>query len=257
MGGAQPLAVTMNEGVALCVESTRPASSVASTPATSTGGRLAGRRGPRPSRPRPTADRSRSAWSATPPRWCPSCSAAGSRPTSSPTRPRRTTRWPTCPPTWPSRTGTPPATRTPRASSSRLARRWHPRRGDGRVPGRRRGGFDYGNSLRAEAELGGYERAFAYPGFVPAYIRPLFCEGKGPFRWVALSGDRRTSPHRRGVLELFPDNETLARWIRMAQEKVAFEGLPSRICWLGQGERDGAGQAFNELVADGRSAPRS
>jgi urocanate hydratase len=112
--------------------------------------------------------------------------------------------------------------------------------------------FDYGNSLRGEAQLGGYERAFAYPGFVPAYIRPLFCEGKGPFRWAALSGDpadiARTD---RAILELFPDDEPLGRWIRLAGEKVAFQGLPSRICWLGYGERHRAGLAFNDLVAAG------
>ncbi len=117
--------------------------------------------------------------------------------------------------------------------------------------------FDYGNSIRGEAVLGGYERAFAFPGFVPAYIRPLFCEGKGPFRWAALSGDpadiARTDA---AVLELFPDNEPLARWIRKAQERVAFQGLPARICWLGYGERDLAGLAFNDLVARGEvSAP--
>jgi urocanate hydratase len=112
--------------------------------------------------------------------------------------------------------------------------------------------FDYGNSIRAEAELGGYERAFAFPGFVPAYIRPLFCEGKGPFRWVALSGDPADiAATDRAVLELFPENESLARWIRMAGEKVPFEGLPARICWLGYGERHRAGLRFNELVASG------
>jgi urocanate hydratase len=112
--------------------------------------------------------------------------------------------------------------------------------------------FDYGNSLRGEAQLGGYERAFAYPGFVPAYIRPLFCEGKGPFRWAALSGDpadiARTD---RAILELFPDDEPLGRWIRLAGERIAFQGLPSRICWLGYGERHRAGLAFNDLVASG------
>jgi urocanate hydratase len=112
--------------------------------------------------------------------------------------------------------------------------------------------FDYGNSIRGEAELAGYERAFAFPGFVPAYIRPLFCEGKGPFRWAALSGDpadiARTD---RAILELFPQNEPLARWIKMAGEKVHFQGLPARICWLGYGERDKAGLKFNELVASG------
>ncbi|MEV5827925.1 urocanate hydratase [Spirillospora sp. NPDC052242] len=112
--------------------------------------------------------------------------------------------------------------------------------------------FDYGNSIRGEAQLAGYERAFAFPGFVPAYIRPLFCEGKGPFRWAALSGDPKDIARTdRAILELFPENESLARWIRMAGEKVHFQGLPSRICWLGYGERDKAGEAFNDLVARG------
>ncbi len=117
--------------------------------------------------------------------------------------------------------------------------------------------FDYGNSIRSEAQLGGYERAFSFPGFVPAYIRPLFCEGKGPFRWVALSGDPKDIYRTdQAVLELFPDNEKLHRWITKAQDKVAFEGLPARICWLGYGERDKAGVAFNDLVASGEvSAP--
>jgi len=117
--------------------------------------------------------------------------------------------------------------------------------------------FDYGNSIRGEAALGGYGRAFAFPGFVPAYIRPLFCEGKGPFRWAALSGDPRDIARTdRAVLELFPDNEPLHRWITKAQERVAFQGLPARICWLGYGERDKAGIAFNDLVASGEiSAP--
>ena len=112
--------------------------------------------------------------------------------------------------------------------------------------------FDYGNSIRAEAKLAGYARAFAFPGFVPAYIRPLFCEGKGPFRWAALSGDPADiAATDRGVLDLFPENESLARWIRMAEEKVHFQGLPARICWLGYGERHRAGLRFNELVAAG------
>ena len=117
--------------------------------------------------------------------------------------------------------------------------------------------FDYGNSIRGEAQLGGYERAFAFPGFVPAYIRPLFCEGKGPFRWAALSGDPADiAATDRAILDLFPDNESLARWIRLAGERVAFQGLPARICWLGYGERDVAGLRFNEMVADGElSAP--
>ena len=117
--------------------------------------------------------------------------------------------------------------------------------------------FDYGNSLRAEAELGGFDRAFAYPGFLPAYIRPLFCEGKGPFRWVALSGDPADiAATDRAVLEEFPDDEGLARWIRLAGERVAFQGLPARICWLGYGERHRLGLRFNEMVRRGEvSAP--
>jgi len=112
--------------------------------------------------------------------------------------------------------------------------------------------FDYGNSIRDEARQGGYGRAFAFPGFVPAYIRPLFCEGKGPFRWVALSGDPKDiAATDRAVLDLFPDDDHLQRWIRAAQDKVAFQGLPARICWLGYGERDRAGLAFNDLVASG------
>ncbi|MEU5525602.1 urocanate hydratase [Micromonospora chersina] len=117
--------------------------------------------------------------------------------------------------------------------------------------------FDYGNSIRGEAKLGGFERAFDFPGFVPAYIRPLFCEGKGPFRWAALSGDPKDiAATDRAILDLFPENESLARWIRMAGERVAFQGLPARICWLGYGERDRAGVRFNEMVASGElSAP--
>src|SRR5215469_2090565 len=117
--------------------------------------------------------------------------------------------------------------------------------------------FDYGNSIRGEAQLAGYERAFAFPGFVPAYIRPLFCEGKGPFRWAALSGDPKdVAATDRAVSELFPDDEPLNRWLTMAGEKVKFQGLPARICWLGYGERHLAGLRFNELVARGEvSAP--
>ncbi|MCE2529291.1 MAG: urocanate hydratase [Acidimicrobiia bacterium] len=112
--------------------------------------------------------------------------------------------------------------------------------------------FDYGNSLRAEAELGGYDRAFAYPGFLPAYIRPLFCEGKGPFRWVALSGDPADiAATDRAVLEEFPYDEGLRRWIKLAGERVAFQGLPARICWLGYGERHRLGLRFNDMVSSG------
>jgi urocanate hydratase len=113
--------------------------------------------------------------------------------------------------------------------------------------------FDYGNSIRDEARLGGYERAFEFPGFVPAYIRPLFCEGKGPFRWVALSGDPRDiEATDRAVMDLFPDNDRLHKWMRGARDKISFQGLPARICWLGYGERDKAGLAFNDLVASGK-----
>jgi len=117
--------------------------------------------------------------------------------------------------------------------------------------------FDYGNSIRGEALAGGFKRAFAFPGFVPAYIRPLFCQGRGPFRWAALSGDPADiAATDRAVLDLFGDNEALARWIRLAGERVAFQGLPARICWLGYGERDRAGLRFNEMVARGElSAP--
>jgi urocanate hydratase len=117
--------------------------------------------------------------------------------------------------------------------------------------------FDYGNSLRSEAERGGSARAFDYPGFIPAYIRPLFCEGKGPFRWAALSGDPADiAATDRAVLEEFPDNEPLARWIRLAAERVAYQGLPARICWLGYGERHRLGMRFNDMVARGElSAP--
>ncbi|MFJ9433367.1 urocanate hydratase [Streptomyces sp. NPDC101490] len=115
--------------------------------------------------------------------------------------------------------------------------------------------FDYGNSIRGEAQLAGYDRAFAFPGFVPAYIRPLFCEGKGPFRWAALSGEA-SDIHKtdKAILELFPENESLHRWIKLAGERVHFQGLPARICWLGYGERDRAGERFNDMVASGELA---
>ncbi|NEC15656.1 urocanate hydratase [Streptomyces sp. SID8014] len=117
--------------------------------------------------------------------------------------------------------------------------------------------FDYGNSIRDEARKGGYERAFAFPGFVPAYIRPLFEEGRGPFRWAALSGDPKDiEATDRALVELFPDNTHLHRWLKMAGERVTYEGLPARICWLGYGERHRAGLRFNEMVASGElSAP--
>lgn len=117
--------------------------------------------------------------------------------------------------------------------------------------------FDYGNNLRARAQERGLENAFGFPGFVPAYIRPLFCEGKGPFRWAALSGDPQDITVTDEVIAgLFPENVSLQRWLKLAKEKIAFQGLPARICWLGQGERERAGLAFNELVRTGRvSAP--
>jgi len=113
--------------------------------------------------------------------------------------------------------------------------------------------FDYGNSLRREAQLGGYDRAFDYPGFLPAYIRPQFCEGRGPFRWVALSGDPADiAATDAAALEEFPEDEGLAKWIHLAKERVAFQGLPARICWLGYGERDRLGLRFNEMVKKGQ-----
>ena len=113
--------------------------------------------------------------------------------------------------------------------------------------------FDYGNNLRARAQEAGLENAFDFPGFVPAYIRPLFCEGKGPFRWAALSGDPNDiAVTDKVICEMFPENESLQRWMKMAKERIAFQGLPARICWLGQGEREKAGLAFNELVRTGQ-----
>ena len=117
--------------------------------------------------------------------------------------------------------------------------------------------FDYGNSLRAEARMGGFEGAFAYPGFVPAYVRPLFCTGTGPFRWAALSGDPDDiAATDAAVGELFPENAHLQRWLELARTRVAYQGLPARICWLGYGERHRAGLRFNDLVRSGEvSAP--
>jgi urocanate hydratase len=113
--------------------------------------------------------------------------------------------------------------------------------------------FDYGNNIRQQAYNNGVSDAFEFPGFVPAYIRPLFCEGKGPFRWVALSGDQEDIyATDEAILELFPEDDHLRRWLRMAREKVPFQGLPARICWLGYGERVKAGLKFNDLVASGK-----
>jgi urocanate hydratase len=116
--------------------------------------------------------------------------------------------------------------------------------------------FDYGNNLRAGAELGGFDRAYSYPGFVPAFVRPLFCEGKGPFRWVALSGGAEDIVATdRAVVELFPGDERLRRWLRMAEDRVSYQGLPARICWLGLGERDRVALALNDLVRSGECGP--
>jgi len=113
--------------------------------------------------------------------------------------------------------------------------------------------FDYGNNIRGEAKENGVENAFDFPGFVPAYIRPLFCDGKGPFRWAAISGDPDDIYETdKAILEAFPENKALVRWIKLAQKKVQFQGLPSRICWLGYGERAKMGKIFNQLVADGK-----
>ena len=113
--------------------------------------------------------------------------------------------------------------------------------------------FDYGNNIRARAKERGLENAFDFPGFVPAYIRPLFCEGKGPFRWAALSGDANDiAVTDEVIMNLFPENKSMIRWMKMAKERIAFQGLPARICWLGQGEREKAGLAFNELVKSGK-----
>jgi urocanate hydratase len=173
-------------------------------------------------------------------------------------RPRPTTRCPTCPRASTSTTGRTYAARKPEEFTDR-ARASMAKHVEAMVGYQDAGAevFDYGNSLRDEARQGGYDRAFAFPGFVPAYIRPLFCEGRGPFRWVALSGDPADiHATDRAVLDLFPDDDPLHRWIRAAGERVAFQGLPARICWLGQGERDKAGLRFNEMVASGEvSAP--
>ena len=262
MGGAQPLAVTMNDGVALCIEvdperirrrlETRYLDERADDLDDAIDRCIGGQARAPGAQRRPRA--------ATPPRSSPSCCGAASRPTSSPTRPRAHDPL----------VGYVPAGLS--LGGGRRAARARPRRVHRRAPAPRAAAhcfamvgfkdagaevFDYGNSLRREAELGGFERAFDYPGFVPAYIRPLFCEGKGPFRWAALSGDPADiAATDRAVLEEFPDDEALARWIRMASERIAFQGLPARICWLGYGERRRLGLRFNEMVASGEvSAP--
>ena len=178
---------------------------------------------------------------------------------SSPTRPPRTIRSPaTCRSGSTSRRrrrcarATPTSTCVARASRSRVtSRRCSSTSGAGSYV------FDYGNNLRGEALEAGVADAFAYPGFVPAYIRPLFCRGVGPFRWAALSGDPADiAAIDRMLLELFPDDDALQRWLELAPERVAFQGLPARICWLGFGDRARAGLAINELVRSGRVSRR-
>ena len=255
MGGAQPLAVTMNDGVAICIECDQSritrriehryldVQADSLEHAVRAGGR--GARRAAAAVDRRARQRRRDGARAARPRT--------RRSTSSPTRPPRTTRSTTCRSACRSRTGqsqreADPVGFTKAAQASMAA---HVR---AMVEFQDRGAevFDYGNSIRDEARKGGYDRAFEFPGFVPAYIRPLFCEGKGPFRWAALSGDPADiAATDRAILELFPDNERLRKWITMAGERVAFQGLPARICWLGYGERHLAGLKFNEMVASG------
>ena len=255
MGGAQPLAVTMNDGVVICIECDQSRITAPDrAPLPRRAGRLArARRRSSRSRPATRAGRCRSGCSATPPSCCPRCWSRTRRSTSSPTRPPRTTRSTTCRSACRSRSGSRSArpTRSGFTKAAQASMAAHVR---AMVEFQDRGAevFDYGNSIRDEARKGGYDRAFEFPGFVPAYIRPLFCEGKGPFRWAALSGDPADiAATDRAILELFPDNERLRKWITMAGERVAFQGLPARICWLGYGERHLAGLKFNEMVASG------
>ena len=258
MGGAQPLAVTLNDGVCLIVDVDRARldrrvqhrylDEVADSLDAAVDKAL-------------RAKAERRAWSvgvvgncaevvpgAAPPR--------RGRSTWSPTRRAPTTRCPTCPRGWRSTSGPTTPGPSPRSSPTGRGRRW-PGTSQAMVGFSDAGAevFDYGNSIRDEARQGGYERAFAFPGFVPAYIRPLFCEGKGPFRWVALSGDPADiDATDRAVMELFPDHDRLQKWMRGARQRIAFQGLPARICWLGYGERDQAGLRFNDMVARGELA---
>ena len=259
MGGAQPLAVTMNEGVCLIVDVDRLACAAGSSTATSTRSPTPStRRSTRPSPPRTN----RRAWSV---------GVVGNAAELFPELLRRgvpidivTDQTSAHDPLsylpegidlgdWHEYAEKKPEEFTDRARESMA------KHVQAMVEFQDQGAevFDYGNSIRDEARQGGYDRAFEFPGFVPAYIRPLFCEGKGPFRWVALSGDPKDiDTTDKAVLDLFPDNDRLHKWIRGAQERIAFQGLPARICWLGQGERDKAGLAFNELVRTGAvSAP--
>ena len=185
---------------------------------------------------------------------------AGRRsPTSSPTRRARTIRSAATCPTG-SRSTTPPSCASAtRSATSQLSRASMAAHCAAMVEFQERGAevFDYGNSLRAEARTGGFDQAFAYPGFVEAYVRPLFCTGTGPFRWAALSGDPDDiAATDAAVGALFPENEHLQRWLELARTRIAYQGLPARICWLGYGERHRAGLRFNDLVRSGEvSAP--
>ncbi len=238
----------------------RTASSAASSRATSISSRPTSTPPcARPRRRARPATGARSASSARPARSSAPCSSAASCPTSSPTRRARTIRSAaTC--RTGSRSTTPPscARATRSATSSSRAPRWRAHCA-AMVEFQERGAevFDYGNSLRAEARTGGFDQAFAYPGFVEAYVRPLFCTGTGPFRWAALSGDPDDiAATDAAVGELFPENEHLQRWLELARTRIAYQGLPARICWLGYGERHRAGLRFNELVRSGEvSAP--
>ena len=254
MGGAQPLAVTMNDGVALVIDvdqhmlqrrvDHRYLDEIAPD-------YLSAVR--RVEEAKANRSRCRSACSATPPTSCRACWPTAWRPTSSPIRRAPTTRSATCP-TTSRREAADELRRDDPTEFTRRARASMATHCEAMVGFMDAGAevFDYGNSLRAEAKLGGFERAFDYPGFLPAYIRPLFCEGRGPFRWVALSGDPADiAATDRAVLDEFPDNEGLHRWITMAGERVAFQGLPARICWLGYGERHRLGLRFNEMVRSG------
>ena len=256
MGGAQPLAATMAGAAILCVEvdpariERRLATRYLDEATESLDDALARVRGAAAR----AARRCRSGCSGTQRTSCPSSRAAESTSISSPTRRRHTIR---------SRATSPPGSRSqrrPQLRSSdpdeylgaRACRSRPMSRASSSTSEHGSYVFDYGNNLRGEAHEAGVEEAFTYPGFVPAYIRPLFCRGIGPFRWAALSGDPADiAVDRRRLRELFPDDALLQRWLELAPERVAFQGLPARICWLGLGDRAQAGLAINELVRSG------
>ena len=256
MGGAQPLAVTLNEGVVLIVDvdESRLQRRVEHGYLDEMTDRPRRRHRPRASPRRPSAAPLSVGLVGNAATVFPELLRRGCRSTSSPTRPARTTRSPTCRRASPSTTGTPTPPPTRGLHRARPRHRW-PSRSQAMVEFQDAGAevFDYGNSIRAEAQLGGYDRAFDFPGFVPAYIRPLFAEGKGPFRWAALSGDPADiARDRQGDPRALPrGRRTCAAGSPQAGEKVHFEGLPARICWLGYKERHLAGLKFNEMVASG------